>query len=60
MLAKDSANNKSDQSIAVNETTLTDNEAPSVPTNVTISNQTGASFRVNCTASTDNSTVTAY
>jgi endonuclease I/chitodextrinase len=60
ILAKDIANNKSDQSIAVNETTLTDNEAPSVPTNITISNQTGASFRVNWTASTDNSTVTAY
>ncbi|ARV06037.1 hypothetical protein BTO04_04675 [Polaribacter sp. SA4-10] len=60
ILAKDIANNKSDQSTAVNGTTLTDNEAPTVPTNITISNQTGASFRVNWTASTDNSTVTAY
>jgi endonuclease I/chitodextrinase len=60
ILAKDIANNKSEQSIAANGSTLTDNEAPSVPTNITISNQTGASFRVNWTASTDNSTVTAY
>jgi endonuclease I/chitodextrinase len=60
ILAKDIANNKSGQSTAVNGTTLTDNEAPTVPTNITISNQTGTSFRVNWTASTDNSTVTAY
>jgi endonuclease I/chitodextrinase len=60
VLAKDIANNKSAQSVAANGTTLTDNEAPTVPTNVTISNQTGTSFRVNWTASTDDSTVTAY
>ncbi len=60
VLAKDMANNKSDQSEAINGTTLVDNEAPTVPTNITISNQTGTSFRVNWNASTDDSAVTAY
>jgi len=60
VLAKDIANNKSAQSTAVNGTTLTDLEAPSVPTNVTITNQAGTSFRVNWTASTDNSGVASY
>jgi endonuclease I/chitodextrinase len=60
VLAKDIANNKSDQSTAVNGTTLTDNEAPTVPINISISNQTGTSFRVNWNASTDDSAVTAY
>jgi chitodextrinase len=60
ILAKDIANNKSDQSAAVNGTTLTDNEAPTVPTNITISNQTGTGFRVNWTASTDNAAVVGY
>ncbi len=60
VLAKDIANNKSAQSTAVNGTTLTDLEAPSVPTNITITNQAGTSFRVNWTASTDNSGVASY
>ena len=60
VLAKDVANNKSEQSIAVNRTTLIDNEAPTVPTSVTISNQAGTSFKVNWTASTDNSTTIEY
>ena len=60
VLAKDIANNKSAQSTAVNGTTLTDLEAPSIPTNVTITNQAGTSFRVNWTASTDNSGVASY
>lgn len=60
ILAKDASNNKSAQSNAVSGTTLADLEAPSVPTNVTISNQSGTSFRVNWTASTDNSGVIGY
>jgi endonuclease I/chitodextrinase len=60
VLAKDIANNKSAQSVAANGTTLTDNEAPTVPTNITISNQTGTSFRVNWTASTDDSAISSY
>jgi endonuclease I/chitodextrinase len=60
VLAKDIANNKSAQSTAVNATTLADNTAPTVPTNVTISNQAGTSFKVNWTASTDNSNAISY
>ncbi|WP_051605788.1 endonuclease [Polaribacter sp. Hel_I_88] len=60
VLAKDIANNASAQSTVVNGTTLADLEAPSIPTNITISNQTGSSFRVNWEASTDNSGVTSY
>jgi endonuclease I/chitodextrinase len=60
VLAKDIANNKSTQSTAVNGTTLVDITAPSVPTNITISNQTGNSFRVNWSASTDDSAVVKY
>ena len=60
VLAKDIANNKSAQSAGVNGTTLADNTAPTVPTNITISNQTGNSIRVNWTASTDNSNVISY
>lgn len=40
--------------------TTNDQEAPSVPTNVTISNQTFTSFDVSWTASTDNESVTGY
>jgi endonuclease I/chitodextrinase len=60
VLAKDIANNKSSQSAAVNGTTLTDNTAPSVPTNVTITNETGTSFKVNWAASTDDTAVAGY
>lgn len=60
VLAKDIANNASAQSTAVNGTTLADLIPPTVPTNVTISNQTANSFRVNWTASTDNSGVASY
>ncbi|WP_298883711.1 endonuclease [uncultured Polaribacter sp.] len=58
--AKDAANNKSNQSSAVNATTLQDTTAPSVPTNITITNITGTSFKVNWTASTDNAAVVGY
>lgn len=60
VLAQDASNNKSAQSNPVNATTLTDSEAPSIPTNVTISNQTASSFRVNWVASTDNTAVANY
>jgi endonuclease I/chitodextrinase len=60
VLAKDIANNKSAQSTAVNGITLTDATAPSIPNNVTITGETGTSFKVNWTASTDDSGVTGY
>ena len=60
VLAKDVANNKSAQSTAVNGTTLTDTTPPSAPENVSISNETGTGFKVNWTASTDDTAVTGY
>ncbi|AOW16149.1 hypothetical protein LPB03_01160 [Polaribacter vadi] len=60
VLAKDIASNKSAQSTAVNGTTLADLEAPSVPTNVTITNEAGTSFKVNWSASTDDTAVAGY
>ncbi len=60
VLAKDIASNQSAQSTAVNGTTLTDNTAPTVPSNLTITNETGTSFKVNWNASTDDSSVTSY
>jgi endonuclease I/chitodextrinase len=60
VLAKDLANNHSELSEAVNKTTLTDITAPSAPTNVTISNETGTSFKVNWSAATDDTAVTDY
>jgi len=60
VLAKDIANNKSAQSTAVNGTTLADTTAPSIPTGVTISNETGTSFKITWTASTDDSGVASY
>jgi endonuclease I/chitodextrinase len=60
VLAKDLANNQSELSEAVNITTLTDITAPSAPTNVTISNETGTSFKVNWSAATDDTAVTDY
>lgn len=60
VLAKDIASNASSQSSPVNGTTLTDNTAPSVPSNITITNETGTSFKINWSASTDDSSVTGY
>jgi len=60
VLAKDIANNQSEQSAAVNGTTLVDVTAPSVPNNLSISNETGTGFKVNWTASTDDTAVTGY
>jgi endonuclease I/chitodextrinase len=58
--AKDIANNQSAQSTAVNGTTLPDSTPPSVPTNLSVSNETGTSFKVNWTSSTDNTAVVGY
>ncbi|MCG1036975.1 endonuclease [Polaribacter sargassicola] len=60
VLAKDLASNKSAQSTAVNGTTTTDTTAPTIPTNITISNISGTSFKVNWSASTDDTAVTSY
>ena len=60
VLAKDIVNNLSAQSNPVNASTLKDTEAPSVPTNLVISNQTTTSFVVSWDAATDNTAVTEY
>ena len=60
VLAKDAADNKSAQSTAVNATTLADNQAPTVPTNLMITNQTGTTLQASWTASTDNIAISEY
>ena len=60
VVAKDIASNRSEPSTGVSGTTLTDITAPSVPSNITITNQTGSSFKINWNASTDDSGVTGY
>ena len=60
ILAKDIANNTSSQSAPKNITTLVDSDAPSVPTNLIISNETGTSFKVSWDAATDNTEVIGY
>ena len=60
IVAKDIANNQSAQSTIVNGTTLEDTESPTIPTNITISNETDTSFKITWTASTDNTGVTGY
>jgi endonuclease I/chitodextrinase len=58
VIAEDLANNSSAASEVANGTTLTDTTAPSAPTDVTISNETGTSFKVNWSAATDETAVT--
>ena len=60
ILAKDLAGNKSAQSSPVNGTTLTDTTPPTTPENVSISNETDTSFKINWNASSDDSGVTGY
>ena len=60
IVAKDVAQNRSTPSTAVNIKTLADTTAPSIPTGVSISNQTGSSFQVSWTASTDDSGILNY
>ena len=60
VLAKDVAENSSAQSTPAVAMTLEDTEAPTVPMNVMISNETDVSFKVTWNASTDNTAVTGY
>ncbi len=60
VLAKDMADNASAQSTAIMASTLEDTEAPTVPMNVVISNETDVSFKITWDASTDNTAVTEY
>jgi endonuclease I/chitodextrinase len=60
VLAKDVAENSSAQSAPAMAMTLEDTEAPTVPMNVVISNETDVSFKITWNASTDNTAVTAY
>lgn len=60
VLAKDITNNSSTLSNVLNVTTLEDIEAPTVPTNLVISNETESSFIVTWSASTDNTNVALY
>ncbi|MFT6755553.1 MAG: endonuclease I [Urechidicola sp.] len=61
ILAKDFANIESDQSVALNGTTLAaDIEVPTVPLNLSASNETGSSIDLDWDVSTDNLGVTGY
>lgn len=60
LIAKDIAENKSLQSDTILIKTLIDDEAPSIPNNIVISNETTSSFVVSWNASTDNTAVTSY
>ncbi|MDG1397023.1 MAG: endonuclease [Polaribacter sp.] len=60
VLAKDIVNNTSAQSQAESISTLQDTEAPTVPQNITVANETTTSFVISWDASTDNTAVTAY
>jgi len=60
VVAKDIVNNMSAQSPAIAFTTLEDTEAPSVPANIVISNETTNSFIVSWEASTDNTKILNY
>lgn len=60
VLAKDIAGNKSGQSVPANASTLADTEAPTTPVDVSISNETDASFKITWRPSNDNTGVTSY
>jgi endonuclease I/chitodextrinase len=60
VLAKDLVNNKSAESPAVFGTTLEDTEAPSIPINLVVSDETDSSFKITWNESTDNTAVTGY
>jgi len=59
VIAKDLIN-KSEASNEVVGTTLADTTAPSIPTNVTITDITDSSFNINWSASSDNNEVAGY
>jgi endonuclease I/chitodextrinase len=60
IIAKDLINNSSVASAAATAKTLEDNEAPSVPENILIQNETDSSFKVTWSAATDNNAVLDY
>ncbi|ARV06036.1 hypothetical protein BTO04_04670 [Polaribacter sp. SA4-10] len=60
ILAKDLINNMSPLSAAVNGTTDGDTQAPTIPSNVLVSNETDSSFKVSWSASTDNNSISGY
>ena len=60
VVAKDLINNMSATSTIVNGQTLQDTEAPTVPTNLVVSEETDSSFKVTWTASTDNNAISSY
>ena len=60
VLAKDIAENASAQSSPLISTTLEDTQAPTIPMNIVVSNQTDTSFKITWDPSTDNTAVTAY
>ena len=60
VIARDIINNLSSASDVVNGTTLQDTEAPTIPTNLIISNASDSSFKVSWSASSDNNAVTGY
>lgn len=60
VLAADVAENKSAQSAPLVRSTLQDTQAPTVPMNIVISNETDVSFKVTWDASTDDTGVTGY
>ena len=60
VLAKDVANNASPLSDPINTKTLKDDEAPSIPTNISISNETESTFIVSWSPSSDNTKVALY
>ncbi|PQJ78676.1 endonuclease [Polaribacter porphyrae] len=60
ILAKDIANNASQISQPLDIKTLADTEAPSVPQNLVVSNETESTFIVSWDASTDNTKVALY
>jgi chitodextrinase len=60
VIARDIINNLSTASTPINGTTLQDTEAPTVPTNIVISNASDSSFKVSWSASTDNNAVAGY
>jgi chitodextrinase len=59
VVAKDLINNRS-ASADISGATLEDTQAPSIPTNLTVSNATDSSFEVSWQAATDNNVVTGY
>lgn len=58
--ARDAANNVSNQSNAIIGTTLEDTQAPTVPMNVIVSNETDVSFKLTWDASADDTGVIGY